>query len=77
MCENLGIQANSSQAIEIMICVNTIYNYHYQASTRLRYQGFENCLEDKPRVGAQICQSLLAGIDNRGTTDIVRLKYPD
>ena len=35
--------------LEIMICVNTIYGYHYQALTRPRYQRFENHLELGPR----------------------------
>ena len=34
-------------------------SYHYQASTWARYQSFDNRLEDKPRVGTPICQSLL------------------
>ena len=36
-----------------------IYCYHYQASTWLRYQRFENCLEVEPQVGTPICRSLL------------------
>ena len=32
--------------------------FHYRASTWLRYQSFDNCLEDKPRVRTQIRWSL-------------------
>ena len=45
--------------LEIKICVSTIYGYHYQDSTRLRYQRFENSLEFEPRVGILIHQSLV------------------
>ena len=31
----------------------------YRELTRLRYQSFDNCLEDEPRVGIPINQSLL------------------
>ena len=48
--------------LEIVICVNTIYGYHYRASTRLRYQRFENRTQgqiwsrdpDSPKFGVQI-----------------------
>ena len=40
--------------LEIVIGVNTIYGYHYQALIQLRYQRFENRLEDEPRVGTPI-----------------------
>ena len=33
--------------------------YHFRVSTQLRYQSFDNCLEDEPRVRTQICQSLV------------------
>ena len=36
--------------------------YHYQTSTGLRYQRFENCLEDEHRVGTPIRQSLTMAI---------------
>ena len=45
--------------LEIVIRVNTIYGYHNRASTQLRYQRFENCLEVEPRVGTPICRSLV------------------
>ena len=36
---------------------------HYQASTRLKYQRFENRLHDKPLVKTLICLSLVKGIE--------------
>ena len=48
--------------LEIMICVNTMYGYHYRASIRLRYQRFENLLEDEPWVGTLIRRSLLQSL---------------
>ena len=62
MCENLGIQANLSQARNRM---NMIYGCHYQASTQLRYQRFANCLEVEPRVRTPIGKSLL--VTHNGT----------
>ena len=35
-----------------------VKGYHYRGSTRLRYQSFDNRLEDEPRVGTSICRSL-------------------
>ena len=35
-----------------------IKGYHYGASTRLKDQSSENCLEDEPQVGTPIRQSL-------------------
>ena len=43
-----------------MLRVSAVLGYHYQALTRLGYQGFENRLDDKPRVRTSICQSLKA-----------------
>ena len=43
--------------LEIVIRANTIYGY-YRASTQLRYQRFETCLEYRPRF-ANICQPVL------------------
>ena len=47
MCGNLGFRSNLSRAIR---------GFQYLASTRLRYQSFDNCLEDKP---IKFCQSLV------------------
>ena len=58
MCENLGIRATQVR-LENVIRVNTIYGYHYRALNRLRYQRFENRLEDEPRVRTPIRRSLL------------------
>ena len=33
--------------------------YRYRALTRLRFQGFDIRLENKPRVGTLICQNLV------------------
>ena len=38
--------------------VSTILGYHYRASTQLMCQRFENCLDDKHRVGTSIRRSL-------------------
>ena len=57
MCENLGIR--TPVRLEIVIRVNTIYGYHYRASTRLKYQRFENRLKDKPGVRTPIRRSLV------------------
>ena len=43
------------------LCMHVCYSsvkYEYQASTQLRYQSFDNHLENKPRVGTPIRQSL-------------------
>ena len=45
--------------LEIVIWVNTILGNRYRASTQLRDQRFENCLDDEPQGGPPICQSLL------------------
>ena len=52
--------------LEIVICVNTIYGYHYRALTQLMYQTFENPLEDEPRV-----EPLFVEVWSEIVTDIV------
>ena len=68
LCKHIGIQVNSSRARMLLylpqedftlLRVSTILGYHFQASTQLRYQRFENCLDDEPRVGTLIHPSLL------------------
>ena len=56
MCENLGIQAKSNQSRNCDSC-EQIYGNHYRASTRLRYQRFEN----EPRVVTLIRWYLFSG----------------
>ena len=58
-CVKIWVFGLTQVRLEIVILVNTIYGYHYQASTWLRYQRFENSLEVEPRVGTPICQSLV------------------
>ena len=55
MCEDLGNQTDLSWA------ENRDSSEHDwdQASSRLRYQSFDNCLEDEPRVRTPISQSLM------------------
>ena len=54
MCENLGIR--TPVRLEIVIRVNTIYGYHYRASTRLKYQKFENRLKTNLESGPQFAE---------------------
>ena len=54
ICVNMLVLGQIQARLEFMLYVGTILDYHYRASTRLRYQRFEICLEDKHRVGTPI-----------------------
>ena len=51
--------------LEFVLCMSTILGYHYRASTRLRYQRFDNHLDDKPRVRTLIHRSLKWTFDSQ------------
>ena len=47
--------------------------YGFSISTRLRYQSFDNGLEDEPRVGTLIRRSLIALLSNQSNTGGTKL----
>ena len=51
--------------LEIVLRVNTIQGYHYRASTRLKYQRFDNPLKDEPQVRTLIRQNLLKTTESK------------
>ena len=56
------------------VCVTTILGFQYQASTRLRYQWFENHLDDEPRIGTWFTKVWLALIEMKKMLKFYRFK---